>query len=614
MCIRDRLGEDGNPANPLDLTPFFGDPDVGDVVTISVDPSDLPSGLTFDPATGEISGTPDADASQGGPNGDGVYEVEVTATDPSGETFTTTVTYNITNPPPVAVDDGPLDVIEDTPTVFDLLSNDNDPDGDPLTIAEINGEAVQPGDVITLPSGAELEVNPDGTVTYIPVENSNAPDSFTYTVSDGNGGTDTAVVDINVIPVNDVPSNIGIELPPQQNLDGEDIDPVDVSGAFEDIDGDALTFTADNLPQGLTLNPNTGIISGTLDNSSSVNGPYTVTITATDPDGETVEASFIWTVENIPPAEIASLPAMDLTTAGLVSISASDAFTGGVITNPDDGLPEVLNVATASAFNDPDGDTLTFTAEGLPEGLEINPNTGEITGTASEEGVFNVIITADDGEGGQANTILTLNVLQNGFIIPDEGSSLAQTDAFTPYEWLEGEPIDLQEFFADHSIAAELFDRGADNGPSPYLGGVLVTPVNGFSSDCTAVMIEAIVHEHSVDVQLLSSLEQFCSVDVNAWNVTLANGNSLPSWVDFKGRMLNIQRSPEHDNLSLRVRAVLDNGRSVNIPIEIDLNTGQVSERGKSSVSLSSFSDQLDTQVSGLSPENDALVKALADA
>ena len=78
--------------------------------------------------------------------------------------------------------------------------------------------------------------------------------------------------------------------------------------------------------------------------------------------------------------------------------------------------------------------------------------------------------------------------------------------------------------------------------------------------------------------------------------------------------MLNIQRSPEHDNLSLRVRAVLDNGRSVNIPIEIDLNTGQVSERGTSSVSLSSLSDQLDTQVSGLSPENDALVKALADA
>nr|WP_080605938.1 Ig domain-containing protein [Bordetella bronchiseptica] len=46
-----------------------------------------------------------------------------------------------------------------------------------------------------------------------------------------------------------------------------------------------LTFTADGLPPGLSLDPDTGIISGTLDNSASQggnNGVYTVEITATD--------------------------------------------------------------------------------------------------------------------------------------------------------------------------------------------------------------------------------------------------------------------------------------------------------------------------------------------
>ena len=99
---------DSDPAVPLDLTPFFTDVDA-DPLTLTIDPADLPAGLIFDGTT--ISGTPDADASQGGMNG--VYVIPVLVDDGNGGTFTTNVTYMVTNPLPVAVDDTAM-TTEDT--------------------------------------------------------------------------------------------------------------------------------------------------------------------------------------------------------------------------------------------------------------------------------------------------------------------------------------------------------------------------------------------------------------------------------------------------------------------------------------------------------------------
>jgi len=115
-------------------------------------------------------------------------------------------------------------------------------------------------------------------------------------------------------------------------------------------------------------------------------------------------------------------------------------------------------------------------------------------------------------------------------------------------------------------------------------------------------------------VQLVSTLERFCDVSVNRWDASLSNGASLPSWVTLDGQTLHIQRPADQEVLSLRVKAVLDNGRTVIVPVDIDLHTGQVSERGQLSSSLSSFNDQLEMQVSDNAFAHDALVKALADA
>jgi len=204
----------------VDVSGAFTDVD-GDTLTYSA--AGLPPGLSIDPVTGTISGTPDSDASQGGPTSNGIYSVTVTATDPSGASVDQVFTFTIGNPPPVAVDDTAV-TDEDTPVTIDVLVNDSDPDADTLTVTSasaVNGTVV---------------INGDGTVTYTPAPNFNGLDTITYTISDGNGGTATATVTITVNPVNDPPVAVDDVVTTQLN------EPVsgNVLDNDSDVDGDLL--------------------------------------------------------------------------------------------------------------------------------------------------------------------------------------------------------------------------------------------------------------------------------------------------------------------------------------------------------------------------------------
>src|SRR4051794_17309141 len=75
-----------------------------------------------------------------------------------------------------------------------VLANDVDVDGDVLTVTAASD-----------PPHGTVTVNPNGSLSYVPDPNYNGPDSFTYTISDGHGGTDAATVRITVTPVNDAP-------------------------------------------------------------------------------------------------------------------------------------------------------------------------------------------------------------------------------------------------------------------------------------------------------------------------------------------------------------------------------------------------------------------------
>jgi hypothetical protein len=111
------------------------------------------------------------------------------------DTAVVTVSVDDVNDAPVAIDDA-VTTSEDTSQTIDVTDNDYDVDGtiDPTTVEIVNN-----------PTNGTVINNGDGTVTYTPDPNYTGPDSFTYSVQDDDGQSDTATVNIGVDDVNDPP-------------------------------------------------------------------------------------------------------------------------------------------------------------------------------------------------------------------------------------------------------------------------------------------------------------------------------------------------------------------------------------------------------------------------
>ena len=682
-------GVDSAEVTPIDLSPYFGDPDANEPLVITVDPSDLPPGLSFDSVKHVISGTLTPDASQGAdPANPGVYVVPVTATDPSGESFTTFVTYEITNPAPIASDDSGIEVTEDAPAIIDVLSNDSDPDGDDLTITQINGQPITPGEPLTLISGAVVTLNDDGAISYDPPADYNGPDSFTYTIDDGEGGTDVATVTLDVTPVNDAPSVTSPvdgepALPAQSDLDGDKVD-INISGPFSDIDGDELTFSAAGLPDGLSLDPQTGQITGILPPGTSANGPFTVTITATDPSGASASTEFVWTVDNVAPN--VKLPdditALDSET---VSIPTSENFSdddGDVLTYSAQGLPEGLSIdpqtgvisgtlsASASvdgpydivitatdaqgasvdaeltltvlnpepvaspiaplsvvagepmvldvseSIDDPDGDSaLVYSASDLPEGLSIDPQTGIISGapTTAQDGPYIFTVSVDDQEGGVTSVQISLTVNEDGYI------ALEQTDKSSALHEA-GDPLGRD--FERTARLTDVFEDDEEPSFSDRLIGESDTLLGGSYSyslsaygDEAFLRVEAMTTGHTVMVKLYDTLGDAGETQRATWQVDYGRaGAELPSWIryDAKGQMIFIDPVAGQDGASLKLKAVLPNGRTVSFSVEVDLATGAVEPVGEAHMRSATLSEQIQSAENAEATKGSGLLKALS--
>ncbi|HXT32443.1 MAG TPA: Ig-like domain-containing protein, partial [Vicinamibacterales bacterium] len=130
------------------------------------------------------------------------YDVTVDDGHGGGATQTVTVTLTGANDAPDALNDT-HSMDEDTVAAINVLVNDTDVDGDTLSVTAVSAAA-----------HGSVSINADSTVTYTPNGNFFGSDSFTYTVSDGHGGTDTATVNVTVADVPDGKGKVADEVPP----------------------------------------------------------------------------------------------------------------------------------------------------------------------------------------------------------------------------------------------------------------------------------------------------------------------------------------------------------------------------------------------------------------
>ena len=335
-----------------------------------------------------------------------------------------------------------------------VLSNDSDGDGDSLTAS-----------VLTGPSNASsFTLNADGSFTYTPMANFNGVDTFTYQVSDGNGGTDTGTASITVTAQNDPPAitNLGGDTLAYTEGDGavvidqvtvavvSDVDlsnfdtgtltvsfqagsdvaedvlsirnqgtgagQIGVSGSTVTYAGTTIgTFTggASGTDLVITLNTNADATATsalvqniTFENTDTVNptlGARTVRYVLTDGDGGT-SANYDTTV-----------------TVSGGNIAPVISSNGGGTTATVFVAENQLNVTTVTATDaDIPVNTLSFAiAGGADQGLfTIDSGTGVLTHQsppdfenptdANGDGVYEVTVQVDDGNGG--TDVQTLHV------------------------------------------------------------------------------------------------------------------------------------------------------------------------------------------------------------
>jgi hypothetical protein len=145
----------------------------------------------------------------------------------------------------------------------------------------------------------------------------------------------------------------------------------------------SLSYSASGLPAGLSISSSTGVISGT----ASTAGTYSVTLTGKDTSGPSGSASFAWTVGSaVGNTVTVTNPGSRSTTLGTtvsLQVNASDSASG---------------------------QTLTYSASGLPAGLSISSSTGLISGTTTTAGSYSVTVTATDTTGAKGTASFTWTV------------------------------------------------------------------------------------------------------------------------------------------------------------------------------------------------------------
>lgn len=412
--------------------------------------------------------------------------------------------------PPVALDDGQT-TNEDVPITVSVLTNDSDPDGNTLTVIGAGGAG-----------NGSASVNGDGTVTYTPAADFHGVDTFTYTVDDGTGLTDSATVTVTVNPVNDTPT-----VPVPATASGaEDAASIQIDLTGVDVDGG--TGAGDAVITHFTVTQLPDAAEGQLFTDAALTAPVAanspIAITAAD----TLTLYFV--------------PAADYHGTANFAYRAVDG----------DGAQSGDAVAsvTVTPVNDPPT---------MPAPLS--------TATAEDTGIV-FALTADDVDGGTgANDAGVASFTVTALPAASEGT-LYMTDGVTPVAAGAAIPVSGPQTVSLLFVPAADFNgtaqftyvasdaAGADSAPST--GSITVTPVNdapfvdqGIGDQITA---EDAAFSFAVPADAFDDVD---TGDTMTLSATRSDGSALPAWLSFDPGTQTFSGTPDNDDVgSVQIRVV----------------------------------------------------------
>ena len=139
----------------------------------------------------------------------------------------------------------------------------------------------------------------------------------------------------------------------------------------------SYAWSATGLPPGMSINSNSGVITGT----PTATGTFTIVVTVVDDLGGSDTQNYTLTIHPSPTITTASLP------SGEEGVAYSTTLDANLGTTP-----------------------YTWAGSGLPDGLSVNAATGVLSGTPTLSGTFSVTITVTDAAGASVSRILDLNL------------------------------------------------------------------------------------------------------------------------------------------------------------------------------------------------------------
>ncbi|XYQ55393.1 putative Ig domain-containing protein [Pectobacterium carotovorum] len=576
----------------------FTDPD-GDTLTLSATLADgtaLPAWLSFNPATGTFTGTPD--------NGDvGSLTIKVTATDGSNASVSTTFGLTVTNVNDAPVVSGtvpPQSVAQDSGLNFTLpsgLFTDADA-GDTLTLSATLADGT--------PLPAWLSFNPaTGTFSGTPANGDVGSLTIKVTATDGSNASVSTTFGLTVTNVNEAPVVSGT-VPPQSVAQDSGLNFTLPSGLFTDADaGDTLTLSATladgtALPSWLSFNPATGTFSGTPANGDV--GSLTIKVTATDGSNASVSTTFGLTVTNVNDAPVVSgtVPPQS------VAQDSSLNFT----------LPSGL-------FTDADaGDTLTLSATladgtALPSWLSFNPATGTFSGTPASGDIGNLTIkvTATDGSSASVSTTFSLTVTNvneapvvSGTIAAQsiaQGGNLNVTVPAGTFTDPDGDTLTLSATLADGtalpawlsfnpatgtfsgtpangdvgSLTIKVTATDGSNASVSTTFGLTVTNVNDAPVVSGTIAAQSIAQGGNLNVTVPAGTFTDPDGDTLTLSATLADGTALPSWLSFNPATGTFSGTPANGDVgSLTIKVTATDGSNASVSTTFGLTVTNVND------------------------------------